>query len=80
MTFAAKRGFTSQVFTRRADSCRRVSESIALVGEISAIRALLERYQDAPMDFADACVVRMADSNPGYRLHYGRPFRVPEVH
>jgi predicted nucleic acid-binding protein len=23
----------------------------------------MERYKDAPMDFADACVVRMADLN-----------------
>ena len=38
---------------------------ISLVGEISAIRALMERYQDAPMDFADACVVRMAELNLG---------------
>jgi predicted nucleic acid-binding protein len=38
---------------------------ISLVGEISAIRALMERYKDAPMDFADACVVRMAELNPG---------------
>jgi predicted nucleic acid-binding protein len=35
----------------------------SLVGEISAIRALMEQYQDAPMDFADACVVRMAELN-----------------
>jgi uncharacterized protein len=38
---------------------------VSLVGEMSAIRALMERYQDAPMDFADACVVRMTDLNPG---------------
>jgi uncharacterized protein len=36
---------------------------VSLVGEISAIRALMERYKDAPMDFADACVVRMAELN-----------------
>jgi predicted nucleic acid-binding protein len=36
---------------------------VSLVGEISAIRVLMERYQDAPMDFADACVVRMAELN-----------------
>jgi uncharacterized protein len=36
---------------------------VSLVGEISAIRALMERYTDAPMDFADACVVRMAELN-----------------
>jgi predicted nucleic acid-binding protein len=38
---------------------------VSLVGEISAVRALMEQYKDAPMDFADACVVRMAELNPG---------------
>ena len=38
---------------------------VSLVGEISGIRALMERYKDAPMDFADACVVRMAELIPG---------------
>ena len=38
---------------------------VSLVGEVSGIRALMERYKDAPMDFADACVVRIADLNPG---------------
>jgi predicted nucleic acid-binding protein len=38
---------------------------LSLVGEVSPIRALMERYKDAPMDFADACVVRMAELNPG---------------
>jgi predicted nucleic acid-binding protein len=37
---------------------------VSLVGEIPAIRALMERYKDAPMDFADACVVRMTELNP----------------
>jgi predicted nucleic acid-binding protein len=34
------------------------------IGDMPAIRALMERYKDAPMDFADACVVRMAELNP----------------
>jgi len=38
---------------------------VSLAGEMSGIRALMERYKDAPMDFADACVVRMADLNAG---------------
>ncbi|MGA2658923.1 MAG: PIN domain-containing protein [Verrucomicrobiota bacterium] len=38
---------------------------VSLVGEVSDIRALMERYKDAPMDFADACVVRMSELNPG---------------
>ena len=37
---------------------------IPLGAELPAIRALVERYADAPMDFADACVVRMAELYP----------------
>ena len=36
---------------------------VSLAGGVSAIRSLMEQYKDAPMDFADACVVRMADLN-----------------
>jgi len=35
--------------------------SVPLSGELRALRELLDRYQDAPMDFADACVVRLAE-------------------
>lgn len=35
-----------------------------LTSEIAALRTLLERYADAPMDFADACVVRLAELHP----------------
>ncbi len=34
---------------------------VSLAGQISPIRNLLSRYADAPMDFADACVVRLAE-------------------
>jgi predicted nucleic acid-binding protein len=37
----------------------------SLAGEIPAIRVLMERYKEAPMDFADASVVRMAELNAG---------------
>ena len=37
---------------------------VSLVGEISRIRELLIRYADTPMDFADACVVRLAELFP----------------
>ena len=37
---------------------------IPLVGEITNIRALLDRYADVSMDFADACVVRLAELYP----------------
>lgn len=35
--------------------------SVFLGGELSALRELLNRYADTPMDFADACVVRLAE-------------------
>lgn len=34
---------------------------VFLGGELSALRELLNRYSDTPMDFADACVVRLAE-------------------
>lgn len=37
---------------------------IPLGGELAAIRSLTERYADAPMDFADACMVRLAELHP----------------
>ena len=39
-----------------------------LGGELSAIRALLEGYADAPMDFADACVVRLSELHEEARV------------
>lgn len=38
---------------------------VFLGGELSALRELLNRYADTPMDFADACVVRLAELHPG---------------
>ena len=37
---------------------------VSLVNELTAINALLNRYADAPMDLADACVVRLAELHP----------------
>ena len=37
---------------------------IPLTTELPAIRELLERYADLPMDFADACIVRLAEIQP----------------
>ena len=34
---------------------------VPLAGETGAIRALMETYADVPMDFADACVTRLAE-------------------
>lgn len=34
---------------------------LTLSGEIAEVRSLMERYADTPMDFADACVTRLAE-------------------
>ena len=34
---------------------------VTLANELPALRKLLEQYADTPMDFADACVVRIAE-------------------
>lgn len=39
-------------------------QPVSLTNELDAIGALLDRYADAPMDFADACVVRLAELHP----------------
>ena len=39
--------------------------SVPLNSELPVLRELLDRYADAPMDFADACVVRLAEIHTG---------------
>ena len=36
---------------------------VFLGGELTALRGLLKQYADIPMDFADACIVRLAELN-----------------
>ncbi len=38
---------------------------VYLGGELPALRDLLNRYADAPMDFADACIVRLTELHAG---------------
>jgi uncharacterized protein len=37
---------------------------VSLSNELLPIASLLKRYADAPMDFADACVVRISEIHP----------------
>ena len=37
---------------------------VSLAGQISRIRELVTRYSNVPMDFADACIVRLAEIHP----------------
>lgn len=39
-------------------------ELVSLVGPVPHLRALMERYADTPMEFADACVVHLAELHP----------------
>lgn len=41
---------------------------VSLSSELSAIGNLLNRYADTPMDFADACVTRVAEIHAGSRV------------
>ena len=34
---------------------------VSLAGELPLVRRLLDQYSDTPMDFADACIVRLAE-------------------
>lgn len=36
--------------------------------EADSVWRLTAKYADVPMDFADACLVRMAELHPGYRI------------
>jgi uncharacterized protein len=39
--------------------------SLDLAKEVSAVRSLVVKYKDRPMDLADACCVRLAELLPG---------------
>ena len=41
---------------------------VSLAGETAAIRIFMERYADTPMDFADACVTRLAELHDGSQV------------
>jgi predicted nucleic acid-binding protein len=41
---------------------------VSLASDIRVVAKLLRRYADTPMDFADACVVRLAELNSGLKV------------
>ena len=43
---------------------RGIVSVVPLSSEIPALIRLIEKYEDLPMSFADACLVRMAELNP----------------
>jgi uncharacterized protein len=48
-----------------------------VVGQTRSLRRLLKKYADVPMDFADACLVDMADAyHTGRILTLDRDFRI----
>ena len=40
----------------------------AMRPELAAVLELMNRYENLPMSLADACLVRMAEMNPGARI------------
>jgi predicted nucleic acid-binding protein len=43
--------------------------------DAAAIVALMQRYADLPMSLADACMLRLAESQPGPRCTLDRDFQ-----
>jgi predicted nucleic acid-binding protein len=68
------------------DGIDRLFEAFALHGlriafrldaELDPVAALMNRYRNVPMSLADACLVRMAETNPGsVLLTLDRDFRI----
>ena len=77
---------------RPADLIRKVAQRIGmdLADDASAIESLMQRYADAPMSLADACLVRLTERLLDCRLftldadfeHYRRNGRhlIPLLH
>ena len=58
-----------------------VKTGFRLGTEIEAVSQLMKRYRNVPMSLADACLVRMAETNPGsVLLTLDRDFRVYRMH
>ena len=58
---------------RPADLIRKVAQrnlqiGIDLADDATAIESLMQRYADAPMSLADACLVRLSERLPDCRL------------
>ena len=58
---------------RPSDLVRKVAEGAIEIGlelgqDAAAVQALMERYADTPMSLADACLVRLSENFPDYKL------------
>lgn len=45
-----------------------IDASFHLRDEVGAVQTLMMRYQELPVSFADACLLRMAEEGPQYAL------------
>lgn len=60
---------------------RACSLPLRLENEWRAVLALMRKYADVPMSFADACLVRLAERHPGSAVAtLDRDFRVYRAH
>ncbi|MCX8017556.1 MAG: PIN domain-containing protein [Rhodocyclaceae bacterium] len=53
---------------------------LAVEREAAALEALMQRYADLPMSLADACLVRLAEMQPGPLCTLDSDFRVYRRH
>jgi predicted nucleic acid-binding protein len=68
----------NRILTKVAQGALRLGLSIEK--EATAITTLMQRYADLPMSLADACMVRLAETQPGPLCTLDRDFRVYRRH
>lgn len=68
VTFLLQRGKIRSALPMRMVERGVVQTGFSTAREAHALRTLLERYDDAPMSLADACVVRMSELHRGAKV------------
>ncbi len=66
----------TRVLTKLAQGVFRIGLGLGVEREATAILALMERYADRPMSLADACMVRLAETQPGPLCTLDRDFHI----
>lgn len=69
---------TTRILDKIAQGVFRIG--IGIEREAATISALMQRYADLPMSLADACLVRLAETQPGPICTLDSDFRVYRLH
>ncbi len=59
-------GGVTAIFTLLKSGALEIAFDLSV--EVESVSALMKKYKDVPMDFADACLVRMSELNTGGRV------------